>query len=47
MADETATPVDIVRTGSRGMLWLEPLLEIEIEGVRHGFGPIEPDRQGD
>jgi formate dehydrogenase iron-sulfur subunit len=33
--------VEIVRTGSRGMLWLEPLLELEIGGVRHGFGPVE------
>jgi len=34
--------VDITRIGSRGMLWLEPLVEVEIAGVRHGFGPIEP-----
>jgi formate dehydrogenase iron-sulfur subunit len=33
--------VEIVRTGSRGMLWLEPLVEVEIGGVRHGFGPTE------
>ncbi|WP_417490922.1 formate dehydrogenase beta subunit [Maricaulis sp.] len=31
----------LVRTGSRGMLWLEPLLEIERDGVRHGFGPVD------
>jgi formate dehydrogenase iron-sulfur subunit len=31
---------DIVRTGSRGMLWLEPLLEVEVEGVRCGLGPV-------
>ena len=30
----------IVRNGSRGMLWLEPLVEVEIDGVRHGFGPL-------
>ena len=35
--------LDMMRTGSRGMLWLEPLLEIEIDGVRHAFGPLEPD----
>jgi formate dehydrogenase iron-sulfur subunit len=35
--------VDVVRTGSRGMLWLEPLLELEIDGVRHGFGPLDAD----
>lgn len=28
------------RNGSRGMIWLEPLMELEIEGVRHGFGPV-------
>jgi formate dehydrogenase iron-sulfur subunit len=33
--------IQIVRTGSRGMMWLEPLLEIESGGVRHGFGPLE------
>jgi formate dehydrogenase iron-sulfur subunit len=32
----------IVRNGSRGMLWLEPLVEIEREGVRYGFGPVTP-----
>ncbi|MBB1490960.1 formate dehydrogenase [Paracoccus sp. MC1854] len=30
------------RNGSRGMIWLEPLMELEIEGVRHGFGPVAP-----
>ena len=29
-----------MRNGSRGMLWLEPLVEVEIDGVRHGFGPL-------
>ena len=33
--------IEIVRTGSRGMLWLEPLIEVEAGGVRHGFGPVE------
>lgn len=32
--------LNLVRTGSRGMMWLEPLLEIQRDGVRHGFGPI-------
>ena len=34
--------IEIVRNGSRGMLWLEPLVEIEDKGVRYGFGPVEP-----
>lgn len=31
----------IVRTGSRGMHWLEPLIEIDHKGARWGFGPVE------
>ncbi|GAA4216133.1 formate dehydrogenase iron-sulfur subunit [Sagittula marina] len=37
-----APDAQIVRTGTRGMIWLEPLVEVEIDGVRHGFGPAEP-----
>ncbi|MCI5109014.1 MAG: formate dehydrogenase [Marivita sp.] len=37
-----APEAQIVRTGSRGMIWLEPLVEVEIDGVRHGFGSTEP-----
>ena len=32
--------VELVRNGSRGMIWLEPLAEVEVNGVRHGFGPM-------
>ncbi|NAZ38141.1 NADH-quinone oxidoreductase subunit NuoF [Rubellimicrobium sp. CFH 75288] len=35
-------PLRLVRNGSRGMAWLEPLAEIEIDGVRHAFGPLSP-----
>jgi formate dehydrogenase iron-sulfur subunit len=45
-AAASALPVEIVRTGSRGMLWLEPLVELESDGVRYGFGPIEPEALG-
>jgi hypothetical protein len=34
--------VEIVRTGTRGMIWLEPLVEVERDGVRHGYGPFAP-----
>ena len=30
----------LVRNGSRGAFWLEPLLEIECDGRRVGFGPV-------
>ncbi len=39
-AKKAAAKVEIVRNGSRGMLWLEPLVEVEREGVRFGFGPV-------
>jgi formate dehydrogenase iron-sulfur subunit len=31
---------DVVRNGSRGLFWLEPLLEIEQDGRRLAFGPM-------
>ena len=34
--------VTIIRNGSRGMIWLEPLVEVEVDGIRMGFGPAEP-----
>jgi formate dehydrogenase iron-sulfur subunit len=30
----------IIRTGSRGMAWLEPLIEIETANGRMGYGPV-------
>ena len=38
-AAKAGIEVEMVRTGSRGMIWLEPLVEVEIKGVRHGYGP--------
>jgi formate dehydrogenase iron-sulfur subunit len=34
--------ITLVRTGSRGMVWLEPLAEVEVDGVRHAHGPLTP-----
>jgi formate dehydrogenase iron-sulfur subunit len=34
--------VTIVRTGSRGLFWLEPLIEVETPAGRLGYGPIAP-----
>lgn len=44
-ADEVATAFaaaghTVVRTGSRGMLWLEPLVEVDTARGRVGFGPV-------
>ncbi len=34
--------VQLVRTGSRGMVWLEPLVEVETAEGRLGYGPVKP-----
>ncbi|MBK7012195.1 MAG: formate dehydrogenase [Xanthomonadales bacterium] len=39
-AEARGVDVTILRNGSRGMCWLEPLLEVERGEVRHAFGPI-------
>ncbi|MDZ4374256.1 MAG: NADH-ubiquinone oxidoreductase-F iron-sulfur binding region domain-containing protein [Phenylobacterium sp.] len=33
---------DVVRTGSRGLYWLEPLVEVETSEGRRAFGPVAP-----
>ena len=33
----------VVRTGSRGMLWLEPLVEVQTDAGRIAFGPVTPE----
>lgn len=35
--------VEIVRNGSRGMLWLEPLVEVESPEGRVAYGPVSVD----
>ena len=32
----------VTRNGTRGMIWLEPLVEIEDGGVRRAYGPVAP-----
>lgn len=39
-AAKRGVAVELVRNGSRGMVWLEPLAEVEVDGVRHGFGTM-------
>jgi formate dehydrogenase iron-sulfur subunit len=34
--------LDVTRTGSRGMFWLEPLLDIETASGTVSFGPVAP-----
>ncbi|MDF1621078.1 formate dehydrogenase beta subunit [Pseudothioclava nitratireducens] len=42
-AEARGQEITLVRTGSRGMIWLEPLVEIEREGIRIGYGPMTAD----
>ena len=35
--------VEIVRTSSRGLFWLEPLVEVETAHGRIGYGPVAPE----
>ena len=39
-AAERGVEISIVRNGSRGMFWLEPLVEVETPQGRVGFGPM-------
>src|SRR5262249_35321493 len=36
----------VARTGSRGLFWLEPLVEVETAAGRVGYGPVAPDDVG-
>jgi formate dehydrogenase iron-sulfur subunit len=36
-----ADHADVVRTGSRGLFWLEPMIEIETPKGRIAYGPVE------
>ena len=38
-----ASGAAVVRTSSRGLLWLEPLVEIDTPAGRFGYGPCEPE----
>ena len=44
-ADEVAAAIgsraEVVRNGSRGMVWLEPLVEVETAAGRMAFGPMD------
>jgi formate dehydrogenase iron-sulfur subunit len=42
LAEQRGIDVEIVRTGSRGMYWLEPLVEVARPEGRVGYGPVKP-----
>jgi formate dehydrogenase iron-sulfur subunit len=35
--------VEIIRTGSRGLFWLEPMIEVETAQRRVAYGPVTPE----
>ncbi len=39
-AEARGLSIEIVRNGSRGMFWLEPLVEVETAQGRVGYGPV-------
>jgi formate dehydrogenase iron-sulfur subunit len=43
LAAERRTPVGIVRNGSRGLFWLEPLVEVQTAAGRVAYGPVRPE----
>ena len=45
-ASERGESVALVRNGSRGLYWLEPLVEVEVDGIRHAYGPVGPGDVG-
>lgn len=42
-AENRGLDISMVRNGSRGAFWLEPLVEIEADGERYAFGPVTAD----
>ncbi len=41
-ADRRGIALELVRNGTRGMIWLEPLVEVETDDGRTAFGPVAP-----
>ena len=39
-ANETGTEIELIRNGSWGASWLEPLVEIEVDGARIAYGNV-------
>jgi formate dehydrogenase iron-sulfur subunit len=42
-AKHRGTPLRLRRNGSRGLFWLEPLVEVETGSGRVGYGPVAPE----
>ncbi len=42
-AEKRGVAVEVIRNGSRGLLWLEPLVEVETDIGRIGYAAVEAD----
>ncbi|NVK41017.1 MAG: NADH-quinone oxidoreductase subunit NuoF [Oceanospirillaceae bacterium] len=42
-ASARGAEIELVRNGSRGLFWLEPMVEVETPAGRIAFGPVEED----
>jgi len=42
VAKHSGTEIELVRNGSWGASWLEPLVEVEVDGVRIAYGNVGP-----
>ncbi|HEX4156981.1 MAG TPA: NADH-quinone oxidoreductase subunit NuoF [Rhizomicrobium sp.] len=42
-AKRATIEIEVVRTGSRGLYWLEPLVEVQTPNGRVAYGPIKPE----
>jgi formate dehydrogenase iron-sulfur subunit len=40
-AQRRGIAIELIRNGSRGLLWLEPLVEVEVAGTRVAYGPVQ------
>jgi formate dehydrogenase iron-sulfur subunit len=43
-AAKRGVAVELVRNGSRGLLWLEPLIEVVTDAGRIAYGPVQPEQ---
>jgi formate dehydrogenase iron-sulfur subunit len=42
-AQRRGIDIELIRNGSRGMFWLEPLVEVETAAGRVAYGPVTPE----
>jgi formate dehydrogenase iron-sulfur subunit len=40
-AQRRGIAIELIRNGSRGLLWLEPLVEVDVAGRRMAYGPVQ------